>query len=463
MEEKVRVSVRELVAFTYFEPYIVPAADASALLAGTRAHQARQADSEGETEKNIKHVFEADGIPILVFGRMDAFLDGVIPFVEEIKLASETHESARPEHRAQAICYAAMLALEKPCHSVCFCISYVSENGQVLQRFEEQMDASMLLQEMEALLIPYAAFFKRELKHRQTRNQSLAELCFPFEKYRQGQRELAAQVYTAIVRKKRLFASLPTGTGKSAAVLFPALKALGEEKTERVLYLTARNTARQSPLNALARMHQNGMIARVCVLNAKEKLCPNPVRCHPDDCERARGHFLRQREAVSALLDSEIQLWDDHVIVEWAERFSICPFEFALHLTELADIVMMDLNHVFDPFAQIKRLMQRKSRFTLLVDEAHHTLERVRDNLSGTLDSREMARIRTAYGKQYGRKNSVYHHLGNLIRSLRALECSGNEENLSRPPEELEGLVRSLLDEAFDNAGGLHHHSHSRW
>ena len=74
VEEKVRVSVRELVAFTYFEPDIVPAADASALLAGTRAHQARQADSEGETEKTIKHVFEADGIPILVFGRMDAFV-----------------------------------------------------------------------------------------------------------------------------------------------------------------------------------------------------------------------------------------------------------------------------------------------------------------------------------------------------------------------------------------------------
>ena len=45
---------------------------------------------------------------------------------------------------------------------------------------------------------------------------------------------MAAQVYTAIARQKRLFACLPTGTGKSAATLFPALKALGEGKTEQI-------------------------------------------------------------------------------------------------------------------------------------------------------------------------------------------------------------------------------------
>ena len=53
---------------------------------------------------------------------------------------------------------------------------------------------------------------------------------------------MAVQVYTAIKRKKRLFACMPTGTGKSSATLFPALKALGEGLTGQVYYLTARST-----------------------------------------------------------------------------------------------------------------------------------------------------------------------------------------------------------------------------
>lgn len=448
MEENVRISVRELVAFSYFQPDILPSADASALLAGTRAHQARQKKSEGDIEKSISHLFMVEGVSILVHGRMDAFADGEIPLVEEIKLGGGAMRAPLKEHRAQVMCYAAMLSLEKPCDAVRFCLSYVSESGDVLCRFEECMQANELRVEMEALLRPFAICAKRELAHRAKRDESLRAMTFPFDSYRKGQRELAAQVYTGIVRQKRLFASLPTGTGKSAAVLFPALKAMGEGKTEKVLYLTARNTARQSPLNALEKMRARGMKARCCVLLSKEKLCPAPVRCHPDECPRAGGHFIRQREAVDELLSSGVSLWDETVITELANRHNICPFELSLALTEMADVVMMDLNHMFDPFAQIKRICQRRSHYTLLVDEAHHAVERVRESLSGALDSGELARIRTAYGKQYGRKNPMYRSMGELIRGLRTMERSP-----SVVPEKITKQVDQSLEAAFDHAG----------
>ncbi|MDO4483175.1 MAG: hypothetical protein Q4C54_01700 [Clostridia bacterium] len=85
-------------------------------------------------------------------------------------------------------------------------------------------------------------------RHHTLRDETLLHLQFPFPEYRQGQREMAAQVYTAIKRQKRLFASLPTGTGKSVATLFPAVKALGTGLTEQIYYLTARTTQRQGPL-----------------------------------------------------------------------------------------------------------------------------------------------------------------------------------------------------------------------
>ncbi|MDD6143871.1 MAG: helicase C-terminal domain-containing protein [bacterium] len=451
MDEVMRISVRELVAFSFFQADILPAADASAMLAGTRAHQARQAQTDAQIEKSIKHVYEVDGLRLLVFGRMDACIDGDVPLIEEIKLAHDAPSSPLPEHRAQALCYAAMLALEKPCGRVRFSVCYVEEGGRVLASFEEEHNVAELSAEMDDLLKPYAAFAQREQRHRMRRDETLRAMPFPFDGYRKGQRELAVQVYTAISRRKRLFASLPTGTGKSAAVLFPALKALGEGKADQVLYLTARNTARQSPLNALQRMTHRGMKARCCVLTAKEKLCPAPTRCHPDWCSRARGHYVRQQQAIDDLLKEDVLLWDDQTILQTADRHHICPFELALALTELADVVMMDLNYVFDPFAQIKRLSQRKAHSALLVDEAHHIVERVRESLSGSLNSRDLAHMRAEYGKQFGRKNGLYQALGEVIKAIRAIES--DQDTLDAIPDGLTLLVQKALDEAIERAG----------
>lgn len=446
MEETFRVSVRDLVAFSFFPADITPSgADTGTLLAGTLAHQARQAEAGGQAEQTVKRVFEVDGTRLLLFGRMDAFTDGDIPLVEEIKLGTQAGDLLL-EHRAQAVCYAAMVALEKPCAHVCVRICYVDTTGAVLRQYEETLSSAQLQEAVLLLLTPYAAFAAREAAYRHRRDESLLTLPFPFDQYRTGQRELAVQVYTAITRKKRLFAALPTGTGKSAAVLYPALKALGEGKTGKLVYLTARNTARQSPLNALSRMLDQGMKARCTVLTAKETLCPAITRCHPDFCSRAKGHYLRQETAVNELVQMERPLWTDEVITAAADRHNLCPFELAVTLTTLADVLLMDLNYVFDPFAQMKRLPRST---TLLVDEAHHCVDRVRESLSGSLHSGELARLRASFGKEAGRANPFYRSLTALIHSLRALAPDQPERfevQLDEPPHDIALLVQQLME-----------------
>jgi Rad3-related DNA helicase len=49
----------------------------------------------------------------------------------------------------------------------------------------------------------------------------------------------------------RLFLAAPTGIGKTISVLFPAVKALGEGKLERIFYLTARTVGRAIAEKAL--------------------------------------------------------------------------------------------------------------------------------------------------------------------------------------------------------------------
>ncbi len=422
MEDGFRVSVRELVGFSYFPPDISMAGSVADMQAGTRAHLARENEQreEFEIEKPVRCELVRMGEHVTLFGRMDAFKAGDPPCVEEIKRCTRPPEAPLPEHLAQARLYGAMLAHSEGIQAADLRVVYVNDAGEPLRVFGERAESAFLLETLDALIMPWLAFAVPERNRERVRNESLKALAFPYETYRAGQRELAVQVYTAITRKKRLFASLPTGTGKSAAVLYPALKALGEGKTRKIVYLTARTTARQSPLESLERMRANGMKARVTTLLAKEKLCPSPARCHPDDCPRAKGHFLRQPKAIRKLLDTD-GIWSETVIAVAADEFRLCPFELALALVDLADVVLMDLNYAFDPFVQIARLFKQRRDFTLLTDEAHHLLSRVRESLSGTLDSRELRAARTAFGKVLGRRHPYYKLLSQMLAALRAV------------------------------------------
>ncbi len=463
MSAEYRVSVRNLVAFSYFVEDIVPSGGVREMQLGAEAHRARQSKQEGQAERALSQEFSTEYGSVLVYGRMDAFTDGDIPFIEEIKMSSWADDAPQPEHRAQALCYAAMVALGKPCERVRISVTYVNEQGEILRAFEEVLEKDVMLREMNAMLEPYMRFASREQKRKELRDESLRALTFPYNGYRAGQRELAAQVYTAISRKKRLFASLPTGTGKSAAVIFPALKAIGEGKTGRIIYLTSRNTARQSPLNTLERIIGAGAKIRVSTLTAKEKLCPNPTHCSPEWCPRAKGHFVRQAQAIDAVCAAESAFWDDDEIVRVADEYSLCPFEFALALCEYADISLMDLNYAFDPMVQVNRLFGKPSKMTLLVDEAHHTVDRVRDSLSGFMDGQLLAEYRASYGKAAGRKNPYYKALGGVIHSLRSLappEGEFAEYRLETVPKNVIEAVEILTEEAVKASthpvGGTH-------
>lgn len=444
-----RISVRELVAFCFPPEDITPGGGVSDMLAGGTAHRAAQKKRDGEIEKSLSRIFELEGETIELFGRMDAFTDGETPLVEEMKHTRHTPAQPIAEHRAQAVCYAAMVALERDHAAVQIRISYISLDGEMARQFDETLQRDELFSLTEGWLKQYLQFALRERRHRQSRDASLQALAFPFPAYRAGQRELAKQVYTAISRKKRLFASLPTGTGKSAAVLFPALKAMGEGKNGKILYLTARNTARQSPLEALDKMFDQGLQARVVTLTAKDKLCPKPARCHPDDCPLADGHYLREPAAVEELLQMNACLTDE-IILRTAEKHRLCPFELALTMTGLADVILMDLNYAFDPFAQLKRLFRVHRDMTLLVDEAHHAVDRVRESLSGELDSGQLRQHRAQAGKILGRKHPYYKALSGVINLLRNQEAP--EDTTQWQQETLtEGMaasVKALLDEA---------------
>ena len=110
---ELRVSVREVVAFCFPPEDILPGGGVEDMLAGACAHRSRQEQQTGEVERAIRHSFSLRGETVELYGRMDAFTDGPVPLVEEMKLSRHTGDAPLPEHRAQALLYAAMAALEE--------------------------------------------------------------------------------------------------------------------------------------------------------------------------------------------------------------------------------------------------------------------------------------------------------------------------------------------------------------
>ena len=115
-------------------------------------------------------------------------------------------------------------------------------------------------------------------------------------------------------------------------------------------------------------------------------------------------------------------------------------------MSELADVVLMDMNYLFDPFAQVKRLFVRRRAMTALIDEAHHALERVRESLSGTLDGPALREARTELGKLLGRKHPCYEVLGRLLRRLRELDA-GETETLDELPAEIVSMAAEVQEQ----------------
>ena len=457
MDEQVRVSVRNLVEFSIHGEDIGPVSSVRDMDAGAKGHRARQgllADG-WQAEAPLSLTAEAQGLSFLVTGRMDAYFDAEIPVIEELKLSYSLAippREARPAHRAQAVVYGHMVCRANAKTSVRIRIVYVSETGAERAAFEEERTAAELQAEFEALLNAYARWESAQRTHRAKRDESLARLPFPFAAYRPGQREMAAQVFTAIRSKRRLFASMPTGTGKSAAVLYPALKALGQGLTGQLFYLTARTTARQAALQALDLMRAKGMHVRSLTLNAKEKQCPGFSRCHPDFCPRARGHFVRLPQALDEMMETTD--WCAQAVGDMADKHSLCPFEFALSLCEIADVVICDYNYVFDPLVRLKRVFDWRTDQTLLVDESHNLASRVREMLSGLSDGAALCEFRRKLARTAGRKGPLYKAATGALRALRSIEMEPelDEMELAKLPDGLPPAMQALLDallEAF--------------
>jgi DNA excision repair protein ERCC-2 len=440
-------------------------------LAGIRGHQKIQRSRPAgyQTEIPIEYDVDAGEFVLRIRGRIDGLLETPrAVLLEEIKtVQGQWDQAADPLHWAQAKFYGYIHAAGQSLADLGIRLVYLQLETDSVTEFRQTFSISELSEFFIATTGIYLDWLREEHRWARQRDRSIRDLAFPFPSYRAGQRELAVVTYRVLANGGRLYLAAPTGIGKTMSVLFPAIKALGEGKLERIFYLTARTVGRAVAEKAVTDLRRGGLQIRSLTLTAKEKICVRDG--HPCDsltCPLTKGYYDRLKPAIrEALNHAEITR---PVIETIGLKHQVCPFELSLDISVWVDVVICDYNYAFDPQVYLRRhFAEEGGDYAFLVDEAHNLVDRAREMFSADLDGHEIQEVRRAIktavpwcARALNKLLSVMRQLGNPIESAdEIIETSDPSTELNLFParglptldsKEEANIIRELPDDLID-------------
>lgn len=417
-----------------------------AMMEGSKIHRKiqRSMGEDYQAEVPLALTIEAEEYMLVIEGRADGIAYGEFPnqnsekeaytqdtfldrtgkseemvYIDEIKGVYRnvaTMEAPVYVHKAQAMCYAYIYALQNHLNQIGVQMTYCNLDTEDVKLFQEVFAWDALADWFGNLIAEYRKWADWQIMWRRKRQESIQNLEFPYP-YREGQRKLVGDVYRTIRRGKNLFLQAPTGVGKTISTIFPAVKAVGEELADRIFYLTAKTITATVAKETFGLLREQGYQAKIIQLTAKEKLClcgntaieqeaadqdnPYPdfpqikLECNPQNCPYAKGHFDRVNDAVFELLQAS-DLFTREEILAQARKHRVCPFELSLDVATWCDNILCDYNYVFDPNVYLKRFFQdsSKEKYLFLVDEAHNLVDRSREMYSATLYKEDILAVK---------------------------------------------------------------------
>jgi len=232
-------------------------------LAGTRGHQKLQRSRPAGYQKEVRlsHEINAGEFVLRIQGRIDGLVVSAQEvLLEEIKTVQGGWDRvADPLHWAQARLYGYMYAQANAREQIAIQLTYLDLDSGEVSEFRTRFSLAELSAFFEQATAIYIAWLRAHHDWCRVRDESIREVAFPFSQYRPGQRQLAVAAYRVLASGGRLFLEAPTGIGKTMSVLFPAIKALGEGKLERIFYLTARTVGRAVAEKAFTDLRRAGL------------------------------------------------------------------------------------------------------------------------------------------------------------------------------------------------------------
>jgi DNA excision repair protein ERCC-2 len=396
------------------------------------------ADPEYRAEVPVSSEIQIDGWTVQLSGRADGvqYSNDEPVRVDEIKtlhFAVDLHNLYQKERlerfRRQASLYAYMLSTSR--RQVEARLVLVDIVTTEAQDEEVEWDAESVEAWLRVAVHRLVSAERRRFDRLARLTEAAEELPFPHAEPREVQVTIGDAVVDSLEQGRHLLVRAPTGCGKTAAVLHPALRT-ALSRGQRVFFLTAKTLAQRIAVDT-ARAMQDGLF-RSLQLRAKAKMCANTeIICHEEFCPYAREYGIKlvKTKLLETLLET-----DDHQdpdqLYEEARDHEVCPFEVSLDLLPEIDLVVCDYNYVFDPNIGLGAVLHRGALHdaVLVIDEAHNLVDRGREYFSPELNTALLERAR---GFLLSRDNTLYLQLRELVEELAVL---------------VSGIVSEALDEA---------------
>ncbi|MEG0763509.1 MAG: helicase C-terminal domain-containing protein, partial [Oscillospiraceae bacterium] len=469
MIAKIKLSVRELVEFVLRSGSIDNRFQGTDRAAeGSRIHRRLQkaGGNDYNAEVSLKAQREINDVLYLLDGRADGiFTENGETIIDEIKTTTALPEQLTADfsavHWAQAECYGAMYCEAQELNDITLQLTYFVIDTQDIIRHRKHYTRTELESKMRNYLLLYEPFAIMTANHSINRKKSISNLNFPFENYRNGQYELARAVYMTIKKNERLAAIAPTGIGKTISTLFPAIKAMGEDKIDRIFYLTSKTVTRKAANDAICILKsQQKADIKSLTLTAKDKICLLSEReCTPLACPYAKNYYDKINNILLELLNK----YDDftsEILTTFAQNYEICPFELALDLSNFCDIIVCDYNYLFDPVVKLQRFFDKDNGdYVFLIDEAHNLGDRARDMYSAKITKVEFYEMKKALCKSGKKLNASLRAINSYFISLRHLYSDERnivkielDDNLSRILADFNAQCAIWLDDNKQNA-----------
>jgi len=276
---------------------------------------------------------------------------------------------------------------------------------------------------------------------------------FPFKQVRPRQDELIEKVKEAIENKGSLVAHAPTGLGKTAGSITPALE-YAKQNNKTVFFVTPRHSQHQIAVETVKKINERHKETIKSVdLIGKSHLCeaePGLMGTEGPDCPRHDKTFKESRE-LTELAKKRIKQFHGQALTaeEVKNRCKkVCPYQILMHMISGADLVVADYFHIFHP--GVRDIVLEKSGLDLkdtiiIVDEAHNLPSRTRSLFSSSITVPQIRKAQTEAEKfGYYQEEGHLEQLQQKIRQItrEKLGQTSHEEKLEK--KTLKNAIESI-------------------
>ncbi|MCL5009755.1 MAG: ATP-dependent DNA helicase [Candidatus Parvarchaeota archaeon] len=221
-------------------------------------------------------------------------------------------------------------------------------------------------------------------------------ITFPFKDQRAGQETIIKETEAVVKNGDTLMIHAATGMGKTAPVIYGALKA-SLEKGLRVVFLTARHTHQNIVYDTIRKINAvSSDKITFTGINGKLSMCllENSVEPHlfiefcravreQDMCNFYSNVFSKSKDIKSRALQAlSSDISDPGSIMNAGRKFEVCPYEISLLNAKKSKVIVANYSHVFDqdvaPSFMTKAGINAKNS-VLIVDEAHNLHSKIVD------------------------------------------------------------------------------------